>query len=255
MTTAVREGLAARGLGRKTGFRWRGHEVSRIEALSDAVFAFAVTLLVVSLEVPRTFDELAAAMRGFVVFAVCFALLSEVWREHCTFFRRYGLQDNGTIWLNAALLFVTLFYVYPLKFLFGIVFRGWTGSPAAVREGAHEGGPVGEVIRQAQVPSLFLIYGAGVIAIYSILAVMYRRALGKRRELELTPLEVFDTKASIVLHVTAAAIGVLSCVVAVTVPLRLAGLAGYVYFLIGPAMAILGARAGRRRRRLEAASS
>ena len=63
------------------------------------------------------------------------------------------------------------------------------------------------------------------------------------------------TNASIVLHVTAAAIGVLSCVVAVTVPLRLAGLAGYVYFLIGPAMAILGARAGRRRRRLEAASS
>jgi uncharacterized membrane protein len=251
MTTAVREGLAARGLGRKNGFRWRGQEVSRIEALSDAVFAFAVTLLVVSLEVPRTFDELAAAMRGFIVFAVCFALLIEVWREHYTFFRRYGLQDNGTIWLNAALLFVTLFYVYPLKFLFGIVFRGWTGSPAVIEEGGH----VGEVIRDVQVPSLFLIYGAGVIALYLILALMYRRALGKREELALTPLEVFDTKTSIVMHVIAAAIGVLSCVIAVTVPLRLAGLAGYVYFLFGPAMAILGSRAGRRRRQLEAALS
>ena len=251
MTTAVREGLASRGLGRTNGFRWRGHEVSRIEALSDAVFAFAVTLLVVSLEVPRTFDELAAAMRGFVVFAVCFALLIEVWREHYTFFRRYGLQDNGTIWLNAALLFVTLFYVYPLKFLFGIVFRGWTGSPAVIHEGDH----VGEVIRDVQVPSLFLIYGAGVIAIYLILALMYWRALGKRRELELTPLEVFDTKTSIVMHVIAAAIGVLSCVIAVTVPLRLAGLAGYVYFLFGPAMAILGTRAGRRRRNLENAAA
>ena len=255
MTTAVREGLASRGLGRKDGFRWRGEEVSRIEALSDAVFAFAVTLLVVSLEVPRTFDELAAAMRGFVVFAVCFALLIEVWREHYTFFRRYGLQDNGTIWLNAALLFVTLFYVYPLKFLFGIVFRGWTGSPAVIHQGAHEAdGRAGEVIREAQVPTLFLIYGGGVIAIYLILAVMYRRALGKRQELALTPLEVFDTKTSIVMHVIAAAIGVLSCIIAVTVPLRLAGLAGYVYFLLGPAMAILGTRAGRRRRKLEAAS-
>ena len=29
----------------------RGHEVKRIEAFSDAVFAFAVTLLIVSLEV------------------------------------------------------------------------------------------------------------------------------------------------------------------------------------------------------------
>ena len=32
-------------------FRWRGGEIARIEGLSDAVFAFAVTLLIVSLEV------------------------------------------------------------------------------------------------------------------------------------------------------------------------------------------------------------
>src|SRR4051794_21568192 len=38
------------------GFRWRAAGIARIEGLSDAVFAFAVTLLVVSLEVPRT-DE------------------------------------------------------------------------------------------------------------------------------------------------------------------------------------------------------
>jgi hypothetical protein len=43
-------------------FRWRGGEIARIEGLSDAVFAFAVTLLVVSLEVPKTFTELATVM-------------------------------------------------------------------------------------------------------------------------------------------------------------------------------------------------
>jgi len=39
-------------------FRWRGGEITRLEGFTDAVFAFAVTLLVVSLEVLHTFDEL-----------------------------------------------------------------------------------------------------------------------------------------------------------------------------------------------------
>jgi uncharacterized membrane protein len=78
------------------GFRHRGGEIARIEGLSDAVFAFAVTLLVVSLEVPKTFNELAAIMRGFVSFAICFTLLMRVWYEQYVYFRRYNLQDTGT---------------------------------------------------------------------------------------------------------------------------------------------------------------
>ncbi len=34
-------------------FRMRGREINRIEAVSDVVFGFALTLLVVSLQVPR----------------------------------------------------------------------------------------------------------------------------------------------------------------------------------------------------------
>ena len=49
-----REKMIRTSLGKTTDFRWRGNEISRIEGLSDAVFAFAVTLLVVSLEVPKT---------------------------------------------------------------------------------------------------------------------------------------------------------------------------------------------------------
>jgi hypothetical protein len=51
-------------------FRWRGGEITRLESFTDAVFAFAVTLPAVSLEVPRTFEELLVAMNGFFRFAI-----------------------------------------------------------------------------------------------------------------------------------------------------------------------------------------
>src|SRR3954465_14550365 len=99
-------------------FRWRGGgEIARIEGLSDAVFAFAVTLLVVSLEVPKTFNELSELMHGFLPFAISFTLLMQVWLEQNRYFRRYNLQDSLSTVLNWILLFVVLFYVYPLKFL------------------------------------------------------------------------------------------------------------------------------------------
>ena len=244
MTGALRERMTTTSTGRRDGFRWRGGEISRVEGFSDAVFAFAITLLVVSLEVPRTFHELAGVMRGFLAFAVCFTLLVVIWREHYVFFRRYGLQDTTTIWLNAALLFVTLFYVYPLKFVFNLVLSGLTGAAEAGRPPAIEPG---------QVPILFVIYGAGVVALYVLLALLYVHAYHERAELELTPVETFDTRASIVGHLLAAGIGLVSIVLAVTLPQRMVGLAGFAYFLFGPVMAIYGTVAGSRRRRLLAA--
>lgn len=62
----------------------RRTEVSRLEAFSDAVFAFALTLLVVSLEVPRTYDELLNALRNFVAFAFSFAAGSGTSTTSCT---------------------------------------------------------------------------------------------------------------------------------------------------------------------------
>src|SRR6476620_7080236 len=68
----LRAALAGRSEVDAKGFRLRGREVSRVEGLSDAVFGFAITLLVVSLEVPNTFDELIGMMRGFVAFGASF---------------------------------------------------------------------------------------------------------------------------------------------------------------------------------------
>jgi len=104
----------------KLQFQLRGREINRIEAVSDVVFGFALSVLVVSLEVPRTYADLTAAMRGFPAFALTFAALMYVWARHYYFFRYYGLDDLTTIVLNTLLLFLVLFYVYPLKFLVSV---------------------------------------------------------------------------------------------------------------------------------------
>src|SRR5688572_8254675 len=95
----------------------RHREASRLEGFSDAVFGFALTLLVVSLETPETVGDLKALMRDMVPFALTFSMVCWIWYEHNIFFRRYGLQDALTVFINCVLLFVVLYYVYPLKFL------------------------------------------------------------------------------------------------------------------------------------------
>ncbi len=153
-------------------FRWRAGEITRLEAFCDVVFGFAITLLVVSLEVPHTYAELLADMRGFLPFAACFAQLALIWRTHYKFSRRYGLEDPYTVFLNVVLLFLVLFYVYPLKFVFTLVFSELTGSSAGLAW--HEGSV------------LMRIYALGFVCVFLLFVLMYVHAYRLRRELALS---------------------------------------------------------------------
>jgi len=246
----IREKLVERGIGSSMAFRWRSHEISRIEGLSDAVFAFAVTLLVVSLEVPKTFNELAETMHGFGAFAVSFALLFLVWFNHYKFFRRYGLQDTTTVLLSAALLFVVLFYVYPLKFLFSFLINKLTGGHGEVR--LPNGNIEAMIESPEQMSTLMIIFGVGYLAVFLVFVVLYWHAYRKRDELNLDEIEIFDTRSSI-------RESALNCVIAlVSISLALFGgrfsvFAGPVYMLTAVVMGVNGTIMGRRRRRLESA--
>jgi uncharacterized membrane protein len=236
-------------IGRRDDFRWRSHEITRIEGFSDAVFAFAVTLLVVSLEVPRTFEELAETMQGFFAFALGSALLFLIWYSQYKFFRRYGMQDVTTIVLNGALLFVVLFFVYPLKFLFNFLIKVATGHPATV---LSPRGVIEQVIRPDQTDSLMIIYGLGYVAVFGILTFLYVHAYRQRVVLELNDLETFDTRAGIREHALHAAVGLLSIGVAWIGGPQASGVAGFTYVLVGPLLTVHGAFTGKRRRILAA---
>lgn len=236
----MRGALMKQGMGLDAGFRTRGSEVSRVEGFSDAAFAFAVTLLVISLEVPRSFEELLDVMRGLPAFAASFATLVWVWFAHYKYFRRYGLEDRVTIALNSALLFVVMFYVYPLKFLFTIVLGLFTGiRPKGTGS-----------ISSPHVDDLLIIYGLGFIAVFGLLALMNWRAHAMRAALELNELEQLITRQEIARCIGVAGVGALSVALAIPLEGGAAGIAGFVYVLIGVVEFVVGYRYGRRREAL-----
>jgi uncharacterized membrane protein len=218
----------------------RDSEIQRIETFSDAVFAFAVTLLIVSLEVPKSFEDLAITMRGFFAFGISFTLLILIWHEQHRFFRKYGMDDTTTVALNGGLLFLVLFYVYPLKFLFTLLFANQIYG--------YNKGPV--MITMHQYPELLMIYSVGFIAIYSLFYLMYLRVYLHSEKLGLSATERYDCKTAMYKILVMVITGLISLIAAYLLPDNKAGASGFIYFLIAPAISVVLRRRRKIRKKL-----
>lgn len=225
----------------KERIAWRSHEPSRLETFSDAVFAFALTLIIVSVEVPKTFTDLLDMMKGVVSFGICFAFLFNIWNMQNKFFRRYGLTDSYTVFLNGILLFISLVYVYPLKFLTSLI----NSDDYYIDHGLKV-----EKITQAQVAPLMVIYAAGLSLIYILFFLMYRNAKSHALQIHLTPAELFETNSFTYAHLIAALVGITAAITAIVLPTGSAGSSGFIFFLLGPAYSIWYAYRGKRSRKM-----
>jgi hypothetical protein len=219
---------------------------SRLESLSDGAFAVAIGLLVVTVADPRRYADLMDVVRNAPAVAGAFAVLLWIWSEHRRFFRRYALDDVPTVFLNGVLLFLVLFYVYPLKFVASYVI--------GTLFGLNPQSPV-RLENSAEGSALLRVYGIGFVAIFGVFALLYRRAWKLREKLGLGPLARFDTRTSFRSCVISISVGVLSLALT-TIPSGLAtGLSGFSYVLLGPAMGFHGYASGRAREKLERAEA
>ena len=199
----------------------RENEITRVEAFSDGMIAFAATLLVVSMDAPSTFDELVTNLYGFIPFGLSFIALFYIWFVHTVLFRLYPLKDKPSIFINGILLFTVLFYVQPLRFLassFVSLFTR-TGNVA--------------VNSWDQLQQLFIIYGLGWILIFLLVAWLYRRAWVTRESLGLTPVESYDAITYSRHYLGFVAAGVVSILVALSKVGLGIGLPGIAYVTIG----------------------
>lgn len=199
-----------------------------MEAFVDAAFAFAVTLLVISLDaLPSSIPEFVVALKGIPAFAVSFALIAMFWWAHAVWSRRYGLQNGISVLLSLVLVFLVLAYVYPLRMLFSSFFswasQGWFPSAMQLRG-------------MSDLLWMFVAYAIAWSTLGLVIVALYRHAWTLRDSLQLTREERIELRGDIASHSMIPLTGVLPLVVIGLSMLagrpELGGLCGFVYALM-----------------------
>ncbi len=111
---------------RSGGYPRGTDEFTRVLAFSDAVFAIAMTLLVVGITVPTLADgdsihDLADALNdltsNFVSFFISFAVIGRYWAAHHRFFALLARVDGRLIGINLVYLAFVAFLPFPTALL------------------------------------------------------------------------------------------------------------------------------------------
>lgn len=230
------------------GFRLRGLQMTRIETFTDAAFAFALTLLVISLDPPSTFSELGTALRGVPAFLLSASMLMMFWWGHHEWSRRYGLDDLWTLLLSCGLVFTVLIYVYPLRFMFQLMMT-WIGQMTGLPLGT------GVSIQEIEdVNRIFTLYGIGFTIMSATLVLLNCHAWNQRDALALDALEQHEARAATGAWTILMLAGILSTITALVLPPTFVGVPGWMYAMLGVAMPIYGQRMNRRRLEVLAAA-
>lgn len=205
--------------------------MTRIEVFSDAAFAFAVTMLVISVSsIPQNYDQLIVAIKGVPAFAASFSVITVLWVSHRRWSRRFGLDDGISTFLTLALIFVILVYIYPLRLMMNITFFALSGGwfPSDFK-----------ISGSAEVAGLVMFYGIGFFLVASIQLGLYMRAASQAKDLCLSRLECLLVREEKLIWAVQASVALLSTLIAGIFINSWGYLAGLVYCLIPIAIPLL----------------
>lgn len=168
-------------------------DASRLDAFTDAAFAFAVSLMVVGAGgVAPDYAGLLLVMQSVPSFAIGFAIISMFWFAHVRWrtMRRGG--DRRSVVLTFLLVFSVLVYVHPLRAMSASFASFLSGQPDSY--GGH-------------VPDMFRIYGIGFTVMAGIVAALFSDVL---RDVDLNATQRHDARGEVFIWLILATTGAVS---------------------------------------------
>ncbi|WP_405562157.1 TMEM175 family protein [Polaribacter sp. Asnod6-C07] len=187
------------------------HSKDRLESVSDGVFAFAATLMVVNIGINTSITSFTDELPNFISFAVSFFVMMAIWKVHYNFYRRTNYIDNWIIGLNMVLLFTVLFYIFPIRSLLNT-------------------GIGGEMISKENFSNIFQLYSIGFSLIFICFHLLYFRAYKKDRENDKNLKLLFYSRHFLIFIL----VGIISFLLAKFQIGLMYGVPGFIYAFLGP---------------------
>ena len=216
---------------REKGRILRGEATSRLETFVDAAFAFAFTMLVISIDqIPQSPGELIQLSKDIPSFVLSALPIGSVWIAHSSWSRIFGLQDKLSVFLSLFLVVLVLVFVYPMKLIaqitveyFSVIFD-WNFLSTGLFESESWSSELVWVI--------FLYVAIGLILLSVILIAFYQNTLNFGEEISITEEEIKHCITFTLIWGLVAGTAVLSMLIASLVSPENIQLAGYIYFTL-----------------------
>ena len=212
----------------------RERQTTRLETFVDAAFAFALTMLVISVDViPDSMDQLVDALKRIPAFAASFAIVVNFWHGHYRWSRRYGVEDAGSVVLSLLLVFVVLVFLYPLRLMMAGAFSAMSGGwlPAEI-----------EITSLGDLRLLAVVYGVAFALLSATLIALNARV----RRMPVDPPLSAEDRAVAGVEVQAwgilAGLGVVSATLAMVLPPSMFALAVWIWMSLAIIMPLMSRR-------------